>query len=120
VRRLVRQILTAQGYEALEAASAEEALEVLANPGHSIALVLSDILMSGISGRELARRVKLERPGLPVLLMSGFDAHEGALEPGSASDVTVLPKPFRPRDLARAVKDAMGSKPAAPAESARD
>src|SRR5207249_8021452 len=76
-------------------------------PFMPIHLVLTDVIMPGMNGRELAERLVQRRPGLRVLYMSGYpgDAivHRGALEPGTA----FLQKPFMPEDLARKVREVL-------------
>jgi PAS domain S-box-containing protein len=98
VRCLLRDVLAAQGYTVVEATSPAEALErAAAHPGR-IDLLLTDIVMPGGTGRDLARTISAERPDLKVLYMSGYPEHGAApgtvLEPGAP----FLPKPFT-RDL---------------------
>ncbi|MBI2919732.1 MAG: response regulator [Planctomycetes bacterium] len=105
VRGLVRQILAAHGYAVIEAASAVEALQLVESRGILIGLVLSDIVMPGKSGRELAEQLKREHPRIPVLLMSGYDSQgEGPPAPEEAGTFPFIAKPFRPKDLARMVR----------------
>lgn len=85
------------GHRACEASSGEAALDMLA-ADPSIALVITDHAMPGMTGVELARRARERRPGLPVLLATGYGA--------SMADDPALPrltKPFLQRDLSRAV-----------------
>jgi len=104
VRALIRATLGAHGYNVLEACSSEEALVVLEKTAESISLVLTDVVMPGMSGRELAKAVKTTHPATKVLYMSGYtdDAvlRHGVLEPGSY----FIQKPFRPIDLLRKVR----------------
>ena len=109
VRRLVESILTRLGYTVLAAASGEQALEILASHAGKVHLLVSDVVMPGLSGRELAERVTGLRPGMRVLLVSGY--HEDSLlhEGVERQRVAFLPKPFTPAELAvrvRAVLDA--------------
>ena len=108
-RRLVESILTRLGYTVLAAASGEQALEILASHAGKVHLLVSDVVMPGLSGRELAERVTELRPGMRVLLVSGY--HEDSLlhEGVERQRVAFLPKPFTPAELAvrvRAVLDA--------------
>jgi len=104
IRRLVCTVLRAHGYTVLEAPEPAEALALLARQAHPIALLVTDVVMPGMSGPELARRLHATRPGLPVLYTSGYtdDAvvKHGALEPG----VAFLQKPFMPSSLLRKVR----------------
>src|SRR5881296_1466669 len=107
VRSLSRRALEASGYTVLAAADGPDAVRLLERYGGPIHLVLTDVIMPGMNGRELAERLVQRRPGLRVLYMSGYpgDAivHRGALEPGTA----FLQKPFMPEDLARKVREVL-------------
>ena len=82
------------GYAVVEATSAEEALR-LVNRGDAFDLLVTDHLMPGMSGTDLARTVRSAKPGLPVLLVSGYAEREG-VDP----DLPRLTKPFRKAELA--------------------
>ncbi len=82
------------GYEVVEAASGEEALR-LVNKGEKFDLLVTDHLMPGINGTDLARAVRSARPGVPILLVSGYAEREG-VDP----DLPRLTKPFRKDELA--------------------
>jgi len=112
VRTLTTRALTARGYTVLVAANGPDALrlaEPLAAPIH---LLLTDVVMPEMSGRELTRRLTASRPGLRVLYMSGYSeeaiARHGVLDPGTA----FLQKPFTPDALAWRVQEVL-SAPAA-------
>jgi PAS domain S-box-containing protein len=94
VRMVAAEILEELGYAVIEAASAEEALRIVA-AGKHFDVMLTDHLMPGMSGTELARRVKAERPGAGVVLVSGYAEHEGV-----APDLPRLTKPFGRDELA--------------------
>jgi signal transduction histidine kinase len=109
VREFVRDYLRGAGYTVLEAASPGEALLVAERHAGGIDLLLSDVVMPGMNGRELAERLARSRPGISVLFMSGYaDAavvHLGVLPPAAI----LIAKPFTPRALAarvRAILDA--------------
>lgn len=72
VRQMMSEILTAIGYEITAPSSAERALELLRDPGMQFDLLLSDIVMPGMSGRKLAEEARKLRPDLPVVFMSGY------------------------------------------------
>jgi CheY-like chemotaxis protein len=104
VRTAVVRSLQARGYRVLEASSAAEALVIIDQASGDIGLLLSDVIMPGGRGTELARVFQERYPGKPVLLMSGY------LEPdehGAPADVQVLEKPLAPSQLARAVRAAL-------------
>jgi PAS domain S-box-containing protein len=107
VLTLSRRALEAQGYLVLAAADATAALRLVERHGGTIHLLLTDVVMPGLSGRDLADRLAARRPGIRVLYMSGYpgDAvvQHGELPPGSA----FLQKPFSPDTLARKVRDVL-------------
>jgi PAS domain S-box-containing protein len=107
VLALSRRALEAQGYVVLAASDAAAALRVVERHGGTIHLLLTDVVMPGLSGRELADRLTVQRPGIRVLYMSGYpgDAvvQHGTLPSGSA----FLQKPFSPDGLARKVRDVL-------------
>jgi len=109
VRRLARLVLEKIGYTVLEAGSAEEALSLTADSAHRVDLVLTDSVMPGMSGPELAQRLRTERSNLKVLFMSGYtdDAivRHGLLDAREA----FLQKPFTPDLLARKVREVLDS-----------
>jgi two-component system cell cycle sensor histidine kinase/response regulator CckA len=107
VRRLVEKLLRMQGYTVLSAGSPAEAISAAgASPG-TIAILVTDVIMPGMNGRELARVLASERPAMRVLYMSGYTdaaiAQQGILQPGTA----FLSKPFTPDALARKVREVL-------------
>jgi len=107
VRELARVVLEAQGYRVIEAQNPSHAEELSKNDSQEIQLLLTDVVMPGMSGRDLARRVTARRPKIRVLYMSGYTdnviASGGVLEPG----VSFLQKPFTPRALAAKVREVL-------------
>jgi two-component system cell cycle sensor histidine kinase/response regulator CckA len=99
VRKLARFALEGQGYQVAEAPDAETALGML-DPGAAVDLLVTDMTMPGMDGRELAGQVRLARPGVGVVFVSGYVPDAGRLDdiPGAI----FLPKPFTPGDLLRA------------------
>jgi PAS domain S-box-containing protein len=107
VRALVREILRQRGYQVLEAADADDALRLCRDHDGRIHLLLTDVVMPVMSGRELAERVSDIRPDLRVLYMSGYTdnivIHHGV----NAGDTDFLQKPFTPAVLARKVREVL-------------
>jgi len=105
VRGLVEQSLQSFGYEVISAASPHEALA--AAELHDFELLVTDVVMPELNGRELAELLEVGRPGLRVLYMSGYASHV-LLEDGVLRETTnFLQKPFALDDLARKVRDVL-------------
>ncbi|MBI2840029.1 MAG: GAF domain-containing protein [Acidobacteria bacterium] len=109
LRSLVREILELDGYFVIEAKDGLDALDVHARYEGRIDLLITDVVMPGMSGRELAERLALLRPRMKVLYTSGYtdDAvlHHGVLAEGTA----FLQKPFNREDLARKIRELLGA-----------
>jgi PAS domain S-box-containing protein len=103
VRDLALRMLAGQGYTMLEARNGQEALQISAGYTCSIHLLLTDIVMPGISGKDLAQQLSQARPGLKVLFMSGYSDIAFGHHQGVETD-NFLQKPFSPMDLARKVR----------------
>jgi PAS domain S-box-containing protein len=105
VRQATRLLLERLGYRVLAARDGAEGLATAASFDGPIHLLVTDVVMPRMSGRELARAMASRRPGLPVLFVSGYSREvvtgNGLLEPG----LRLLQKPFDPMDLARAVRE---------------
>jgi two-component system, cell cycle sensor histidine kinase and response regulator CckA len=93
------------GYRVLETATADEAFNMLAQANTPVDLVLTDIVMRGMSGRELAVRLSIERPNVQVLLMSGYSADTMHLQEDEVAHF--VRKPFSMEFLAKRVKHAL-------------
>ncbi len=108
VRQLVRDTLLAKGYNVLEADGGEAGLAVATHHTGEIDLVITDVVMPGIGGRELVRQLAQSRPTTKVLYLSGYteDAivSDGSIEKGTA----FLQKPFSLQSLARKVREVLG------------
>jgi signal transduction histidine kinase/ActR/RegA family two-component response regulator len=113
VRKLARQVLEGAGYRVLEASSADAAIRMCetSNNGTRIDLLLTDVVMPGMSGNDMSKRVLVKRPNLPVLYMSGYtdDAivQHGVLDPG----INFIQKPFSPDALALKVREVLDARP---------
>jgi PAS domain S-box-containing protein len=107
LRKLVSGFLGRIGYQVLAAETGGEALRLAADHGGPIQLLLTDVVMPGLNGREVSNRLGAVRPDLRTLFMSGYtDAaivHHGILEPG----IEYLQKPFTPSVLARRVREVL-------------
>ena len=104
VRQLVAEILDTNGYTVLQAGDGPSALELLRRHTGQIDLLMTDVVMPGMSGPEVAQAVLAMRPGTQVLYTSGYTdsqiGHHGVLEPG----IAFLQKPFSSDDLTRKVR----------------
>ena len=109
IRKLVQKVLKANGYTVLVAASGGDAERVAAQHDGPIHLLMTDVVMPGLNGREVAQRLAAQRAGIRVLYLSGYtdDAivHHGVLDPG----VAFLQKPFTPAVLGRKVREVLDS-----------
>jgi len=109
VRAVARQVLERQGYTVLEAPDGELALHLAQRHSGPIHLLLTDVVMPGMSGRQLADRLVPARPDMKVLYASGYTddsvVPRGVLEEG----MPYLQKPFTPASLARKVRDVLDS-----------
>jgi len=104
VRGLAAQVLAAEGYAVVPAAGPDDALAICER-GDPIDVLVTDVAMPGMSGRDLAERIRALRPGLPVLFISGYD---DSLAHGGATRDPFLAKPFSPAAFARAVAQLLG------------
>jgi CheY-like chemotaxis protein len=106
VRNLVASALRHDRYRLLIASSAEEALAAADAHDGPIDLLLTDAIMPGKSGVELANLMTSRRPGIPVIVMSGYT--EETLElPGVKEPIALLQKPFTPRELRRRIREVL-------------
>ncbi|MFO1022805.1 MAG: PAS domain S-box protein [Planctomycetales bacterium] len=107
VRNVARIALEAQGYKILETGSAREALHLAENHPEPIHLLLTDVIMPDLSGRELAEAIRRLRPEILALYMSGY-MDDAVMRHGiEASDVAFLQKPFTPSSLAHKVREVL-------------
>jgi len=109
VRVLIREVLSQAGYEVIDAVDGAHALTVAAEIDGEIDLLLTDVIMPKLSGRELARRFVELRPATRVLYMSGYTddklGHHGLLDP----DVELIQKPLTPDALLHRVREVLGT-----------
>jgi signal transduction histidine kinase len=108
VRSLTRTMLTSRGYHVLEAASASDALKLIGEQDRPIDLLLTDIVMPGMNGADLAREATATRPAIRVLFMSGY-TEGGVIDRGVLdSDTPFIPKPFTLGALDRKIREVLG------------
>ncbi|MFW5868927.1 MAG: PAS domain-containing hybrid sensor histidine kinase/response regulator, partial [Armatimonadota bacterium] len=110
VRKLVTSVLTRHGHTVLSAESAEEALEVAAAHRDGIEIMVTDVIMPGMNGPELAEEMAAHHPDMPVLFVSGYAEeaimHEGVLDEG----IHFMQKPFGPEKLLRRIRSVLDGK----------
>ena len=108
VRQLVRETLESRGYHVLEAANGQDALAVAASHADTIHLIITDVVMPGLSGHELVQKLLPARPGTKVLYLSGY-AEDAFASPLPADGKRIfLQKPFTLQSLSRRVREVLG------------
>ena len=106
VRRFARDVLKNHGYKVLDAGDGDEALEIARRYPEPIHALVTDVVMPGLSGRDLAVRLIADRPDVRVIYTSGYTENV-MLRAGFERGLTLLPKPFLPGDLLRIVNDTL-------------
>ena len=122
---VAREMLEEQGYEILDALNAEEAVRVAAAHPGPISLLLTDVVMPGVSGLDLALLLGLQRPDLKVLYMSSFSIIKGQrqfteVEHGLELGAPIILKPFTSERLVEKVQEVLASKPPSPFDQPPD
>ena len=112
LRDLAREILEKQGYQVLLAEDGQAGLEVASDLARPIDLVLTDIVMPRLNGREMAERLKNIRPGLRIAYMSGYTAEASSYFEGQDGRIIFLAKPFSTRQLLETVRRGLDQEPA--------
>jgi two-component system, cell cycle sensor histidine kinase and response regulator CckA len=118
-REFLTECLEAAGYQVKAAASAEAALRLCAGQPGSFDLVITDMVMPGLSGTELVGHLHRSQPDLKILFMSGYGEVNPAAQASAADSDAILAKPFTPAELKAAVKDALGEPPEGASEGTR-
>jgi two-component system cell cycle sensor histidine kinase/response regulator CckA len=109
VRELAKEFLVAAGYTVIEARNGQEALKLAAERGEEIDLLVSDLVMPGMTGQQLAALLQQQDPGLRVIFMSGYSEHAAAQAAQAGSTVRILTKPFNRMALLRTIREVLGS-----------
>ena len=107
VRRLVCAVLEANGYKLLIAARGEEALSLAEKHKGPVKLMVTDLVMPGMNGRELAERLAPQRPEMKVLYISGYTDDTVVRHQGLDPNTPFLQKPFQPGSLAQKVREVL-------------
>jgi DNA-binding NtrC family response regulator len=105
VRRLCRSVLLSAGYRVLEASDAAEAEALLERADEPVDLLLTDVLLPGTTGRELAERGRARHPALRIVIMSGYP--ETSVEEKRPGQARFLQKPFPPGVLLRVISEVL-------------
>jgi two-component system, cell cycle sensor histidine kinase and response regulator CckA len=105
VRMIISRVLREQGYRVLEAPHGQEALAIAGDPATRIDLIIADVVLPGLGGRELATRLAERRPGVPILFTSGYTGHDVVERGLIERDWPFLAKPVAPDALARKVRE---------------
>ena len=111
VRELTKTVLEAYGYHVLEATNGVEALALVEIISDEIHLLLTDVIMPGMNGMDLSRRLRVLRPKLKVLFTSGYPADVIARRGVVERDVAYLAKPVSPETLVAKVRDVLAEPP---------
>ena|SRR2546427_9927166 len=107
--RLCQQILESGGYEVLPAANAAEALRLLQSDTGAVDLLLSDVVMPGMNGIELAKRIQNTNPHTKIVLMTGYSAGEITRLSGKNNPYRIIWKPFKAESLLRMIENVLDS-----------
>jgi two-component system, cell cycle sensor histidine kinase and response regulator CckA len=110
LRTLVCRTLRAEGYGTLEAAHGAEALEIIEQAAEPVDLVVTDVVMPGMDGRELGRRLAQRWPTLPILYISAYDVNDIFRRGSPRSSAPFLQKPFPAEELITNVQQLLASR----------
>src|SRR5215467_8927335 len=110
VVKLCRRILELGGYTVVTAATGSDALQVLKDKTNQIDLALLDVMMPGMNGIELAKRIEGMRPNTRIVLMSGFTPRDVERVEGKDNPYCVIWKPFEADSLVRMIRNAISRK----------
>ncbi|MEJ2670907.1 MAG: response regulator [Deltaproteobacteria bacterium] len=108
LRPLICEILQREGYQILAAKDAKEAIDVWERSQGRIDLVLTDVVMPGMSGKELVDHLRLKQADIKIIYMSGYESSLLSVGSKFVSGTTFLQKPFRPVELSTTVRELLG------------
>jgi two-component system cell cycle sensor histidine kinase/response regulator CckA len=108
VRNVAARALTNKGYKILEADCAETALELISEHGSSVELIITDVIMPGMTGPSMIEKIMPDFPHIKVIFMSGYAEEAFVDNYGTERDFNFLAKPFSLKQLASKVKDVVG------------
>ncbi len=114
VRSVTREVLELSGYRVLEARNAEEGFQIFDKHHTQLDLVLTDVVMPGMNGPQLVRRLSALAPGLRVIFMSGYTDNEVVRRGLGDPNIAYLQKPFTVDALARKVQEVLSAPPSQP------
>jgi CheY-like chemotaxis protein len=114
LRVAARRMLERAGFNVVQASDGADALRVLAEHTGPVHVLVTDVVMPGVGGPELARRLREVRPELPTLFISGYTEEGVRTQGGLHSDAAYLEKPFSPEELVRKVRECLTKSVAAP------
>jgi len=117
LRKLIERVLGSAGYRTLVGCDGEEALALAKQHAGGYDLLLTDVVMPRLGGHALAAQIRMLRPGLPVLFVSGFDAESTRASTHDSSPSDFLAKPFTPEALLAPVRALLARTGAQPGES---
>lgn len=107
VLRVASKVLRRDGYEILEALGGEEALRIASEHDGDIDLLLTDVVMPGLGGRELGERFRAQHPSTALLFMSGYTEDEVLLQGIRVAEVNYISKPFTVAGLREKVREVL-------------
>ena len=118
VRKVAARILSRLGYKVIEAINGQDALERFAALTEKVDLLITDLVMPVLGGKELALRIRAQQPGLRVLFMSGYSQADLSGPSAVDAEAHVLQKPFAPDTLGRKVRQILDTPGPAPVPAA--
>jgi DNA-binding NtrC family response regulator len=113
LRRLITRILESAGFKVLSAASGDEAMRLLEQYDEAVHLMVTDVVMPGISGRTLAERLDELRPEMKVLFMSGYTDDVVVRHGVSQGEMRFISKPFGTMEFVRTIREVLDAPPQA-------
>jgi two-component system cell cycle sensor histidine kinase/response regulator CckA len=110
IRTLVRSLLEANGYRVVEAENGRRAVEVLQQDLEDVDLLITDVRMPGLTGPELVRQMRAERPALPIIFISGYTG-DAEMDHPACRATEYIAKPFPLPNLLAAVRRLLARNP---------